>query len=51
MSYLLFNVIFLNVEIELEEGSRYITTGIYERSVNSIIITELPVGKWTQVYK
>ena len=37
--------------IELEEGSRYITTGIYERSVNSIIITELPVGKWTQVYK
>ena len=37
--------------IELESEQRYITTGVWKREINSIIITELPIGKWTQVYK
>lgn len=37
--------------IELEEEHRYITTGVWKRELNSIIITELPIGKWTQNYK
>jgi len=37
--------------IELEEPGRYLTTGLYKRVLNSIEITELPIGKWTQNYK
>jgi len=37
--------------IELEEDNRYITTGIWKRVVNTVEITELPIGKWTQNYK
>jgi DNA topoisomerase-2 len=37
--------------IELEENNRYISTGVWKRVLNSIEITELPIGKWTQVYK
>ena len=37
--------------IELESEGRYLTTGVYNVSGNTIQITELPIGKWTQVYK
>ena len=37
--------------IELEESTRYITTGVWKREINSIIVSELPIGKWTQNYK
>jgi len=37
--------------IELEEDNRYLTTGVWKREVNSIIVSELPIGKWTQNYK
>jgi DNA topoisomerase-2 len=41
-------------KIELETGTtetRYITTGVWKRVLNSIEISELPIGKWTQNYK
>jgi DNA gyrase/topoisomerase IV subunit B len=41
-------------KIELEADStenRYITTGVWKRVSNSIEISELPIGKWTQNYK
>ena len=34
-----------------ESDSRFITTGVYNVSGNTIEITELPIGKWTQTYK
>ena len=35
-----------------EESSRYITTGVWSRiNQTTIEITELPIGKWTQIYK
>jgi len=37
--------------IELEEENRYISTGVWKRTLNSIEISELPIGKWTQNYK
>uniref|UniRef100_A0A6C0B025 DNA topoisomerase (ATP-hydrolyzing) n=1 Tax=viral metagenome TaxID=1070528 RepID=A0A6C0B025_9ZZZZ len=37
--------------IVLEETGRYITTGVWKRVLNSIEISELPIGKWTQNYK
>ena len=38
--------------IELESEFKYITTGVYKRiNATTIEITELPIGKWTQVYK
>ena len=37
--------------IVLEEANRYISTGVWKRVLNSIEITELPIGKWTQNYK
>jgi len=37
--------------IVLEEDHRYLTTGVWKRVLNSIEITELPIGKWTQTYK
>jgi DNA topoisomerase-2 len=37
--------------ITLEETHRYITTGVWKRVSNSIEISELPIGKWTQTYK
>jgi len=38
--------------IELESEHKYITTGVYKRiNTTTIEITELPIGKWTQVYK
>ena len=39
------------IELENESG-RYLTTGVWKRiNPTSIEITELPIGKWTQVYK
>ena len=39
------------LELENESG-RYLTTGVWKRiNPTSIEITELPIGKWTQVYK
>jgi DNA topoisomerase-2 len=38
--------------IELETDGKYISTGVWNRTnITTIEITELPVGKWTQVYK
>ena len=34
-----------------EEPNRFITTGVWKRIVNTIEITELPIGKWIQNYK
>jgi DNA topoisomerase-2 len=38
-------------KIELELEGRYVTTGVWKRVLNSIEISELPIGKWTQNYK
>ena len=38
--------------VTLESENKYITTGVFNRSSpTSVDITELPIGKWTQVYK
>jgi DNA topoisomerase-2 len=37
--------------IHLESESKYLTTGVWKRVANSIEISELPIGKWTQSYK
>ena len=34
-----------------DDETRFITTGVYKRIVNTIEITELPIGKSTQAYK
>ena len=36
---------------EDDEGLSFKTTGIYQESGQKVIITELPVGMWTQQYK
>ena len=40
------------IELESEDSTRYITTGVWNRlNTTTVEITELPIGKWTQVYK
>jgi DNA topoisomerase-2 len=38
--------------IQLESENKYLSTGVWKRiNATTIEITELPIGKWTQVYK
>ena len=37
---------------ESDDGTKFISTGVWKRiNTTTIEITELPIGKWTQVYK
>jgi DNA topoisomerase-2 len=38
-------------QITQEEENRFVSTGVWKRTVNQIEISELPIGKWTQTYK
>ena len=38
-------------QIVQEDEHKFITTGVWKRMVNTVEITELPIGKWTQNYK
>ena len=40
-----------NISEETENGESFKTTGIYEEQGQKLIITELPIGTWTSVYK